>query len=454
MADSSEVQLPDITRRFRLTIIVIFSCLYVVSACAYAIIAPFFPIVAEKRQITHVQLGIIFVVYSIVKAIFSPIVGILLPRVGVRYVLWAGLTIEAGSSILLGFLANIYDRTSFLLFGIILRGTQGLGSAMYQTAAASYITVICQDSVATVLGVLEIFTSIGFMVGPPVGGILYSAGGFKLPFIVLSSILLAASCIVAYMLPAIPSDSKSSPGKLMLDVMRIPRVIIICFGLALLLTSITFTDPTFTLHLKPLHLSKTDIGLVFLSLAGAYGVFSPLAGYICDRIGYRMLTIIGYLGAAISLQFLGPAPYLHLPLTVAQSVLASIGLGAAFSLAAIPSFPDILEAVSNSRYCQDKGQLATYSVTSGIFNGFLGLGQILGPLVGGVFVANAGVDFDWLAAILGFIFLAQTVAVIILTLWEGTGFFNINRALPEDKESNKPTGNDNNDDNESKPLLA
>ncbi|EDV22588.1 uncharacterized protein TRIADDRAFT_58964 [Trichoplax adhaerens] len=398
MADSSEVQLPDITRRFRLTIIVIFSCLYVVSACAYAIIAPFFPIVAEKRQITHVQLGIIFVVYSIVKAIFSPIVGILLPRVGVRYVLWAGLTIEAGSSILLGFLANIYDRTSFLLFGIILRGTQGLGSAMYQTAAASYITVICQDSVATVLGVLEIFTSIGFMVGPPVGGILYSAGGFKLPFIVLSSILLAASCIVAYMLPAIP-----------------------CFGLALLLTSITFTDPTFTLHLKP---------------------------------GYRMLTIIGYLGAAISLQFLGPAPYLHLPLTVAQSVLASIGLGAAFSLAAIPSFPDILEAVSNSRYCQDKGQLATYSVTSGIFNGFLGLGQILGPLVGGVFVANAGVDFDWVAAILGFIFLAQTVAVIILTLWEGTGFFNINRALPEDKESNKPTGNDNNDDNESKPLLA
>lgn len=48
---------------------------------------------------------------------------------------------------------------------------------------------------------METFTGLGFMLGPPLGGVLYSAGGFKLPFIVLGSLLLSILPVVILILP-------------------------------------------------------------------------------------------------------------------------------------------------------------------------------------------------------------------------------------------------------------
>ena len=38
------------------------------------------------------------------------------------------------------------------------------------------------------LGVCEISTGLGYMIGPPLGGFLFSAGGFSMPFIVLGTV--------------------------------------------------------------------------------------------------------------------------------------------------------------------------------------------------------------------------------------------------------------------------
>jgi len=55
------------------------------------------------------------------------------------------------------------------------------------------------------MGLTEISTGLGYMVGPPLGGMLFAAGGFATPFVVLGLALLPAGAPLAPTLgPAFP----------------------------------------------------------------------------------------------------------------------------------------------------------------------------------------------------------------------------------------------------------
>ena len=49
--------------------------------------------------------------------------------------------------------------------------------------------------------ILETFFGIGMIMGPTVGGALYEAGGFTLPFVSLGSVLVGAAIFCAIVLP-------------------------------------------------------------------------------------------------------------------------------------------------------------------------------------------------------------------------------------------------------------
>ena len=58
------------------------------------------------------------------------------------------------------------------------------------------------ENVATMFTILETFFGIGMIVGPTVGGALYEAGGFTLPFVLLGTILVCASGFCFFVLPS------------------------------------------------------------------------------------------------------------------------------------------------------------------------------------------------------------------------------------------------------------
>ena len=58
------------------------------------------------------------------------------------------------------------------------------------------------------IGILEIFSGLGFAAGPPIGGALYSLGGFQLPFTVLGSLLIIAGLLSIPLIP--PQDGLCS----------------------------------------------------------------------------------------------------------------------------------------------------------------------------------------------------------------------------------------------------
>ena len=58
------------------------------------------------------------------------------------------------------------------------------------------------EQVTLYLGICEISTGLGYMIGPPLGGFLYSVGGFSMPFIVLGfAVAPAAALLYSYMPP-------------------------------------------------------------------------------------------------------------------------------------------------------------------------------------------------------------------------------------------------------------
>ena len=56
---------------------------------------------------------------------------------------------------------------------VLLRCTEGLGTAMFSTAIFAVLPLFFPNSVATIVGLFEMASGLGFALGPPLGGVLY-----------------------------------------------------------------------------------------------------------------------------------------------------------------------------------------------------------------------------------------------------------------------------------------
>jgi len=84
--------------------------------------------------------------------------------------------------------------TLFITFSFLLRMVEGIGSAMFFTASYTLVIQLYREKRGTVVGIMQLCASLGYCIGPPLGGGLLEAGGFKLPFLVVGG------CIVILML--------------------------------------------------------------------------------------------------------------------------------------------------------------------------------------------------------------------------------------------------------------
>ena len=75
----------------------------------------------------------------------------------------------------------------FLQRIMIFRIIEACGNSGFLTGSFSMIAKEFPENVATMFAILETFFGIGMIVGPTVGGALYEAGGFTLPFVSLGN---------------------------------------------------------------------------------------------------------------------------------------------------------------------------------------------------------------------------------------------------------------------------
>uniref|UniRef100_A0A8C9ETT1 Solute carrier family 18 member B1 n=1 Tax=Pavo cristatus TaxID=9049 RepID=A0A8C9ETT1_PAVCR len=373
---------PRLTRQQLFTMLAAASINFSSMIC-YSILGPFFPGEAEKKGASNTVVGLIFGCFALFNFLTSLILGNYLTKIGAKFMFVSGMFVSGCVTILFGMLDKVPSGAMFIGLCFLVRAMDAISFAAAMTASFAILAKAFPNNIATVLGSLEIFTGLGLVLGPPLGGFLYQSFGYEIPFVTVGCVVLVLVPVNMCLLPKYDSiPSKESFWKLFL----LPKVLVLCFTIFSLSACLGFLDPTMSLFiLKKFKLPAGYVGLVFLGLALSYSLSSPLLGLLSDKMPVSTVLIA-------CLLFFKRLFFSQLWMFV----LVLVFLGFSLGMSAIPVFPEILQCAYENGF--EEG-LSLLGLVSGLFNAVWSLGAFIGPTLGGFL--NEKLGFEWASAIQG-----------------------------------------------------
>uniref|UniRef100_A0A8C3XK78 Major facilitator superfamily (MFS) profile domain-containing protein n=1 Tax=Chelydra serpentina TaxID=8475 RepID=A0A8C3XK78_CHESE len=333
-------------------------------------------------------------------------------QIGAKFMFVAGMFVSGCVTILFGLLDRAPDGPVFIGLCFLVRAMDAISFSAAVTASFSILAKAFPNNIATVMGSLEVFTGLGLVLGPPLGGFLYQSFGYEVPFIVLGCLVLILVPLNMYLLPKY--GSKDSFWMLI----TLPKVVLLCFTIFSLSACLGFLDPTMSLFVsEKFKLPAGYVGLVFLGLALSYSLSSPLLGFLSDKMPHlrKWFLVFGGLLTALSFFLLGPAPVLHIESKLWMFVLMLVLTGFSLGMSAIPLFPEMLQCAYENGF--EEG-LSVLGLVSGLFSAMWSVGAFVGPTLGGFL--NERLGFEWAAAIQGGWALLSGLAIGIFYILEAS----------------------------------
>jgi predicted MFS family arabinose efflux permease len=294
--------------------------------------------------------------------------GILASRFGARIVVGVGLVVTAGGMFLTGIAGGLVEASAG-------RVITGLGNAMVLAPSIALMAAWFEPRrLGTASGVVPAGSSFALiMVGPVVPRIIAAGGGDGWRW--AWYFFAAATMVIAVLAIVITRDRPYTQRhvtrshlrwKDVTGIMRSRRAwflgsLYFCYGFAFLLF---FTY--FQARIGDLGYSAETAGILFLVL-GAGGTLSMLWGRVSDSIGRgRTLAVVLGLQAVCAVVF------------AVWDNLAALGVGAGlFGLCGL-SVPGLFGAA-----CGDHFGARRAAASLGFVTSFMGVGQTIGPYVGG-----------------------------------------------------------------------
>ena len=256
------------------------------------------------------------------------------------------MCVSALGNIGFGFLAWLSEAQTFFWTSIFLRvltscGESVISPASYPLAARQ----LGEQNKAKALSVAESCFGIGLMFGPPLGGALYSVGGFYAPFWCCAAIELGIICLAIYLFGE--QTNRQEENKILITKpsrdLGWKKVLqsspIICSLLALTCTSTSWY--WYQASLEPFlqdlfGFDEAKTGLVFMAGASSYTIATPVFGVLIDK-GWSELSLIilGNIIITVAYIFLGPIPLLSFLgssywFTTISIILQGVGTAAAY----------------------------------------------------------------------------------------------------------------------------
>ncbi|XP_073683235.1 MFS-type transporter SLC18B1 [Garra rufa] len=412
-AESSPPEAPatKMSRQQILTLIAMASINFSSMIC-YSILGPFFPNEAKKKGVSQAMIGLIFGIYALCTLVGSLILGKYIVQIGAKFMIVAGLFVSSGCTILFGFLDQVSDVTIFIALCFITRCINAIGFSAAVTSSFAVSAKVFPDNIATVLGFMEIFTGLGLIMGPPLGGWLYQSFGYEMPFVFTGCLLLTTVPLNLWILPRF--DAVPSQNSFLRLCTRI-KILLICFVVFTLSSGLGFLDATLSIFaIEKLNLSAGSVGLLMIGLSLPYGAASPIFGVISDKYPSirKWMMVVGGMATAVSFCFLGPLPVFHIRSQLWLTVLMLIVVGFSLCMTCIPTFAEMIACAHENGFEED---LSTLGLVSGLFSAVWSAGMFFGPTVGG-YITQA-LNFEWSAGVQGALaFLAALLQVIYFTI--------------------------------------
>lgn len=363
----------------------------------YALVVPFLPAHARALGASSALTGALFASYAAGFFLATPPSGWLADRIGARRTLLGGLFALVAATLLFAFAPGL-----FMLF--IARAAQGVSGAVTWTAGLALVAQLyAPGERQRVFASVFTVTGVGTLIGPPLGGALFTLGGFQAPFLVATALVVLDGAGRVLFLPGRDALDTAPPlqdaTRLLL---RSPRFVI---GLlATLAGAAVFA--TLEPNLPPLltgrfGLGSLAIGILFGGLVLAFALAQQLLPRLARRLPPTRLMLGGLIVGAITLALLGLSP--TLPLATADLLVLAISLACVL----LPALDLLTDA--GQRQTADAGAPA-YGAIYAAYNLAYAGGLFLGPLA-------SGAAITWVGPRYGFVFAATIpllVAVILL----------------------------------------
>jgi len=337
------------------------------------VVSPLLPIYAESLGATGIWLGIIFSAFALSRSIFMPIIGRISDRRGRKWLILIGMFSYAALS--LGYLiaGSVYSLTA-------VRFAHGIASAMVVPIAMAYIADLSEKGKeGSHMGNFSISMFLGMGVGPLLGGFLNDAFGMSSVFYAMAGLSAFATLLVAISLPeARPGLSRNpveDPAP-MREIVRLPvmrGIVVFGFISALGRGGMMVFIPVF----GPLiAISPAEVGIVLSANTFLMALLQVPVGRFTDRGNKIALIVAGSSIIAIGLIAI-PLSGSFWPLIATTSL---IGVGGAVQQ------PSIMALTV------DAGRTIGMGTSMGAYNTVFGIGMIIAPLLGGVFMDFIGVE--------------------------------------------------------------
>lgn len=363
---------------------VLLACLFVVMI-GFGITLPVLPFYVERLAqaegvtpeaiVMHVTL--LTAVYPMGQLVFAPIWGRWSDRTGRRRLLLMGMAGYVIAQILFGLASSLWLLYAARILGGIL------SSATLPVSAAYVADATTEGERGRGMAWLGTATSLGFVVGPALGGLLarrdlhvtaryghVMIDGFSIPFFAaagLGAVTLAAA--IRWLPESLPAHARRS-GSAEPDLRTLVRSLSPLLGLAFVAQfALAMFEATFALHAQAvLDYGPAEVGAVFVVCGLVMAIFQVGAsGFLAGRVAELTQIGIGFALMGTSLAVL------MMPRGMA-SVLALVGVLALGMAFISPNLAALISTRGGSRRA---------GTALGAQNAANSLGQASGPLVGG-----------------------------------------------------------------------
>ena len=343
----------------------------------FGMVIPFLPFYAREYGASGVVVGAVVGIYSIMQFFFAPVWGRLSDRIGRRPVLLISLTASCT-----GYLLFAFTHSLGVLFAS--RVIAGVGGANIGTAQAYIADSTSPENRAKGMGLIGAAFGLGFILGPPLSGILSQFGtnrglpGNLLPGLVAGGLSFTAFLIALNVLaeskpPGLVPRSGVPPQfdpRLWREMMSNRLLASLMAGLFLTLLAVAGMEISVTLHGRDrFHFRQLDMAYLFLFMGVIVaGIQGGLIGRIVRAIGEKGVIIVG--AASFTLGFVLVPSIWRVPLLYVVAFFIAIGQGLCY--------PALTSLVSKVAPESERGSMLGLATSVG------SLARFIGPILAGI----------------------------------------------------------------------
>lgn len=283
------------------------------------------------------------------------------------------------------------------------------------------------------IALIETAVGVGLILGPVIGSSIYAFAGFSWTFFIIGLVFLVLTPILYVLIPDSINknddhvetnierkmhefeDSQSTRSKKLKvsfwKLLTTRRFLIASMGGMMSNFMYTFMEPVLAFRISQFNVSAFQIGMFFSIQPISYIILSFTISYFTGKYANRGIIMLGALFASFSMLFVGPShnfpDELYL-MGIGQLLIGGFGL-----FLMVPVIPEMISA--GTKYYPNK-IIELTDISAGVFNSFLGVGQVIGPIFGS-YVTQA-TDFRTCSDIVGYILFVYAVVYFVL----GNGF--------------------------------